>query len=78
MAMIKCKECGKKISDKAKSCPHCGYSYVDDDSILDKDNKKLITKICAVIGIIISCTIIVTIFRATIIGIILLITIGSS
>lgn len=53
MAMIKCKECGKKISDKAKSCPHCGYSYVDDDSILDEDNKKLITKICAVIGIII-------------------------
>lgn len=24
MALIKCKECGKEISDKAKVCPHCG------------------------------------------------------
>lgn len=24
MAMIKCKECGKKISDSADKCPHCG------------------------------------------------------
>ena len=25
MALIKCKECGKQISDKAEECPHCGY-----------------------------------------------------
>lgn len=25
MALIKCPECGKEISDKAKSCPNCGY-----------------------------------------------------
>ena len=25
MALIKCKECGKEISDKAKVCPHCGF-----------------------------------------------------
>ncbi|MBQ6884722.1 MAG: zinc ribbon domain-containing protein [Clostridia bacterium] len=24
MALINCIECGKEISDKAKSCPHCG------------------------------------------------------
>ena len=24
MAMIKCEECGKEISDKAAACPHCG------------------------------------------------------
>lgn len=24
MAMIKCSECGKQMSDKAKNCPHCG------------------------------------------------------
>ena len=24
MAMIKCKECGNEISDKAKTCVHCG------------------------------------------------------
>ena len=26
MALIKCPECGKEISDKAKKCPNCGYS----------------------------------------------------
>jgi DNA-directed RNA polymerase subunit RPC12/RpoP len=24
MALIKCSECGKDVSDKAASCPHCG------------------------------------------------------
>lgn len=24
MALIKCSECGKEISDKASACPHCG------------------------------------------------------
>lgn len=24
MALIKCSECGGKVSDKASSCPHCG------------------------------------------------------
>ncbi len=25
MSLIKCPECNKEISDKAKVCPHCGY-----------------------------------------------------
>ena len=25
MAIIKCPECGRRISDKAKVCPGCGY-----------------------------------------------------
>ena len=25
MAIIKCPECGKEISDKATSCPNCGF-----------------------------------------------------
>lgn len=24
MALINCSECGKEVSDKADSCPHCG------------------------------------------------------
>ncbi len=24
MALMKCQECGKEISDKAEACPHCG------------------------------------------------------
>lgn len=26
MALIKCSECGKEISDRATMCPNCGYS----------------------------------------------------
>jgi zinc-ribbon domain len=26
MALIPCPDCGKKISDKAPSCPSCGYA----------------------------------------------------
>lgn len=26
MALIECPECGKRISDKAASCPNCGYA----------------------------------------------------
>lgn len=32
MAMIKCKECGKEISDKAKACPNCGAKYESEDT----------------------------------------------
>ena len=27
MALIKCPECNKNVSDKAENCPHCGYSF---------------------------------------------------
>ena len=29
MAMVYCRECGAKHSDKANACPKCGYSCVD-------------------------------------------------
>ena len=38
MALIKCYECGKEISDKAPSCPHCGAPK------LVAANKKVKTK----------------------------------
>ncbi len=25
MALIKCPECGKEISDRSEGCPNCGY-----------------------------------------------------
>lgn len=41
MALIKCSECGKEISDKAKVCPNCGaktnFAYKK-----SKDNKLTI------------------------------------
>ena len=30
MAMIKCTECGKDISDKAKKCPYCGKVFLEE------------------------------------------------
>lgn len=36
MALISCPECSKNISDKVKSCPHCGYPLVEDDNITQK------------------------------------------
>lgn len=26
MGMVKCRECGKEVSDAAKTCPHCGIA----------------------------------------------------
>lgn len=35
MALIKCPECGKEISDTVAACPHCGFSF-------KKKNKKIV------------------------------------
>lgn len=42
MALIKCPECGKEISDKAKKCPNCGHVLTrvnDDVEKLDETEK---------------------------------------
>ena len=33
MALIKCKECGKDVSDMATACPNCGYPIAKDKEI---------------------------------------------
>lgn len=33
MALIKCNECGKEISDKAKKCPHCGIKCKNENDV---------------------------------------------
>ena len=69
MALIKCPECDKEISDKVKVCPHCGYPFQKEENTaqkveissvnlkIKKENKKKI--IIAVIAI---CCVIVCIF----------------
>lgn len=32
MALVKCDECGKEISDSAKKCPHCGIGTKEKDN----------------------------------------------
>lgn len=48
MALIKCPECGREISDKAVSCPGCGYPIAGS---LPEDNRsdleKLVDEICS-------------------------------
>lgn len=41
MALIKCPECDKKVSDKAENCPHCGYSFKKKIEINDEKLKEL-------------------------------------
>lgn len=42
MAIIRCSECGKEISDKAVSCPACGYpvEVVDEVSVYSEATVK--------------------------------------
>lgn len=47
MALIKCPECGKEISDTAKVCPHCGYRLKTIDYV---KHKKISTNIL-IIGV---------------------------
>lgn len=39
MALIKCPECGKEISDKASCCPNCGCPKAEWKSPLESENK---------------------------------------
>lgn len=36
MALIKCPECGEKISDKATACIHCGYPLKEKEKKVSK------------------------------------------
>lgn len=40
MALIKCTECGKEISDTLKTCPNCGIE-IESKNIVVKENKKI-------------------------------------
>lgn len=55
MSLIKCKECGKEISDSAKSCPECGFVYKKEHSTI----KTIIICICTIVVIFLVLLIIV-------------------
>ena len=66
MAMIKCPECRKKISDRAKTCPSCGYPIsaregrrnVEGRTFeeLPPRSKRAMPLILFVVGLIIACS----------------------
>ena len=51
MALIKCRECGKEISDTADRCIHCGYSlksnYANNS---DNKNRNAFAVVGAILG----------------------------
>lgn len=42
MALIKCPECGREISNKSKQCIHCGYPLEEDSCKKQVDDKSYI------------------------------------
>ncbi len=40
MALIQCPECGKDISSKVKSCPHCGYPMEEESPPINPQQKE--------------------------------------
>lgn len=45
MAMISCPNCGKQISDKAKTCPGCGY-VLENEKVVEEEPKKVVCEEC--------------------------------
>lgn len=41
MALIECEECGNQVSDKAKSCPNCGFEKKSFTQSLDDAGNKM-------------------------------------
>ncbi len=38
MALTRCPECRKKISESAQICPNCGFSFKEEDLEIYKQN----------------------------------------
>lgn len=60
MALIKCSECGKEISDSAESCPHCGCKTNHGQTVTREKTSSLIKYAFSagalIIGIILLCS----------------------
>lgn len=62
MAMIKCPECGKEISDKARNCPNCGWenSQIRGDEVKRRNARKLGTALLIVAVVVLVFTFLMT------------------
>ncbi|MGN1480728.1 zinc-ribbon domain-containing protein [Porcipelethomonas sp.] len=76
MALIKCPECEKEISDTTNSCPHCGYKLSNDSNFKKTEihslpAKKGVGAYNLFIGIFVLIISIITMFLFGIFGIII-------
>lgn len=46
MALIKCPECEREVSDKAVDCPHCGCPLTSDNQLREMTNENQQIKEC--------------------------------
>lgn len=46
MALIKCPECGKQVSDKANACPGCGCPISSTSSVSNTSNYAQVRVVC--------------------------------
>ena len=46
MALVKCPECGKDVSDKAEACVHCGYPMMQTSTSSTPSLKKVCIPCC--------------------------------
>lgn len=66
MAMIKCHECGKEISDWTGLCPNCGCPIEKQDSVQNKNQQPSVESLHLIknmlIGVIVLCFIVSGVF----------------
>lgn len=48
MALIKCSECGKEVSDQAKICPNCVNPIKEENNKMTKNDKIICYSILAI------------------------------
>ncbi len=77
MALIKCPECGKEVSDTSKNCIHCGYVFKEENNVtqpqkvvhVEVPKKEKSSKNFLVIGITLHLfCLAITVFNAEIVG----------
>lgn len=64
MTLIKCRECGKEVSDKATVCPNCGYPFPPKETYVPSKagKRQKNVAIVVIIGILILCSVLFFVF----------------
>lgn len=52
MALVKCNECGKEMSDKAKICPKCGCPNYENVDTISSDKSDTLCLTGLIVGIV--------------------------
>ncbi len=53
MALINCPRCQKQISNQIENCPHCGFSFQENNNYADQGRKIYRRRVVAATAIIV-------------------------